>query len=65
MTSSTSPTMRGVQTMLSMSPNKKQNKRVEYVKALAHLSIIRKVEYVDVASMYMGVCELIADLHLG
>jgi hypothetical protein len=48
-----------------MSPNKKQNKRVEYVKALAHLSIIRKVEYVDVASMYMGVCELIADLHLG
>ena len=39
--------------------------KLSYVEALAHLSTIKKVESIDVASMYIWVNELIADLHLG
>ena len=39
--------------------------KLSYVEALSHLSTIKKVESIDVASMYIWVNELIADLHMG
>ena len=39
--------------------------KLSYLEALAHLSTIGKKKSVDVTNIYIGVDELIADLHLG
>ena len=43
--------------------NQEDRVKLSYVETLTHLSIIYKVEPVDVSSTYIGVDELIADLY--